>query len=120
MPEDRSSEMRAALGDPDVRDCVTEAVRRRVPGDDVPDVAQAVFCEALDSDTGPETSAEIPYWLVGVARHTAADYFRRRPRELPARETDGADAHESFSLPPRFEVREAISRVLASLGEGAK
>jgi DNA-directed RNA polymerase specialized sigma24 family protein len=120
MPHDLSPEMRAALDDPEVRGSVTDAVRRRVPSDAVHDVAQAVYCEALESKTGPATSDQIPYWLVGVARHTAADFFRKRPRELLSREPSGWDENESIDNPPRYDVREAISRVLASLGEGAK
>jgi DNA-directed RNA polymerase specialized sigma24 family protein len=120
MPHELSSEMRAALDDQDIREAVSHSVRRRVPGDDAPDVAQAVFCDALDSKTGPAHARQIPFWLAGVARHAAADYFRRRPREVLSRDTDAAGPPEAVSLPPRFEVREAISRVLDSLGEGAK
>ena len=118
MAHDLSPEMRAALDDPEVRGCVTDAVRRRVPSDQVHDVAQAVYCEALESETGPATPAEIPYWLVGVARHTAADFFRKRPRELLSIDADDED--ERVDHPPRYDVREAIARTVASLGEGAK
>lgn len=120
MPHQLADEMRIALDDPYVRGCVTEAVRRRVPGDDVSDVAQAVFCDALSSETGPATATEIRYWLLGVARHAAADYFRKRPREVSSGEGEEGDRDDGISLPPTFEVREAIARVLETLGEGAK
>jgi DNA-directed RNA polymerase specialized sigma24 family protein len=103
-----------ALADDDVREFVSCTVRRAVPAVDAEDVAQAVFCDALETTTLPSNPLEIPFWLVGIARNRVVDYFRRRPREL-------ADAAADLeTAPASFESREALGHVLARVGDDAQ
>jgi len=106
-----------ALRSEEVRGAVLATVRRRVAGDDAQDVAQAVFCEALDAPSIPDNPRELPLWLVGIARHVAVDHFRKSPRELHGLRDD---MPEPMCEPPRFDIRQAVEKVVARLGQEAK
>jgi RNA polymerase sigma factor (sigma-70 family) len=60
-------------------------VRLRVPSDsDAEDVTSQVFEKAMRSWSAYDTSrGSVGGWLVGIARHTVADWWRRAGRELP-------------------------------------
>lgn len=60
-------------------------VRARVPSDaDAEDVTSEVFTEAMRSwDRFDTERGGVGGWLVGIARHTLADWWRRRGREFP-------------------------------------
>jgi RNA polymerase sigma-70 factor (ECF subfamily) len=60
-------------------------VRLRVPSDsDAEDVTSQVFEKAMRSWSTYDTSrGSVGGWLVGIARHTVADWWRRTGRELP-------------------------------------
>ncbi|MBM0124520.1 sigma-70 family RNA polymerase sigma factor [Pimelobacter simplex] len=66
-------------------------VRLRVPADaDAEDVTSQVFERAMRSwDRYDGTRGGVGAWLMGIARHTVADWWRRHGRELP---TDPAAA----------------------------
>src|SRR5450432_2814780 len=96
----------SALANPTVRHAVASAVRRGLAPPEADDVVQAVFCEALDARSLPSDPLEIPYWLVGIARHKVIDFHRRRRRD------DGSHAREMSLEPPPFEAREGLARVL--------
>jgi DNA-directed RNA polymerase specialized sigma24 family protein len=110
---DAPSSLEDALEDDGVRELVSSTVRRAVPALDADDVAQGVFCDALGTRTLPSNPLEIPYWLVGIARHHIANYFRRRPREVFGVPADAPVA------PPTFESREALGHVFARVGDDA-
>ena len=61
----------------DVRRGLTALLRRRVPGQEVDDLAQTILCDALASSSIPSDPEEMRRWLIGIARHKIADYHRR-------------------------------------------
>jgi len=60
-------------------------VRLRVPADaDAEDVTSQVFERAMRSWSGYDPGrGGVGGWLMGIARHTVADWWRRAGRELP-------------------------------------
>ncbi len=52
-------------------------VRHRVPASEVEDVVQGVLCEALSSSNVPASAADVPRWVMGIAKHKVADFHRR-------------------------------------------
>jgi DNA-directed RNA polymerase specialized sigma24 family protein len=102
-----------ALDDEDVRASISSTIRRAVPASDADDISQGVFCDALEATTLPKNRLEIPFWLVGIARHRVADYFRRRPREVLGLTPEGS------TPPATFESREALDHVAARLRNDA-
>jgi DNA-directed RNA polymerase specialized sigma24 family protein len=69
--------LRDDLARADLRDAVTRLVLARVPSADVDDVVQTTFCAALSSERVPEDRVRRARWVVGIARHKIADYYRR-------------------------------------------
>lgn len=61
-------------------------VRLRVPSDsDAEDVTSQVFEKAMASWPAYDPGrGSVGGWLTGIARHTAADWWRRNGREVPA------------------------------------
>ncbi len=61
-------------------------VRLRVPSDsDAEDVTSQVFEKALSSWPSYDvTRGPVGGWLVGIARHAVADWWRKEGRELPS------------------------------------
>lgn len=72
---------RQQLSDTRLREAVAAVVRRLVPPDEVDDVVQAAFTEALAAQNTPEAPDDLRRWVTGIARHKAADLHRRRRRE---------------------------------------
>lgn len=68
-------------------------VRARVPSDtDADDVTSEAFAEAMRSwDRFDPARGAVGGWLVGIARHTLADWWRRRAREFPDPDIGDAD-----------------------------
>lgn len=71
-------------------------VLARVPRGDVDDLVQDVFLQAMERLPELRDPAAFPSWLATIARHRAADHFRRQPltTELPEQLTargDGID-----------------------------
>lgn len=103
----------------EVRRALAAMLRRRVPGQEVDDLAQTILCDALASGTIPTDPEEIRRWLGGIARHKIADYHRRAARR-GAREavwgTDGEAPLASCAAPPSaFEEREVLHRLLGAI-----
>jgi DNA-directed RNA polymerase specialized sigma24 family protein len=88
-------------------------VRRRVPRSEVEDVVQGVLCDALAASNVPESPADVPRWVMGIARHKVADFHRRARREQLS---DAADA-EPLSDP--IEDRFLLHAVLADGDQAA-
>ena len=69
-------------------------VRLRVPSDsDAEDVTSQVFEKALGSWSSYDVGrGSVVAWLLGIARHAVADWWRKQGRELPSdRVGDGVD-----------------------------
>ncbi|WP_220454256.1 RNA polymerase sigma factor [Nocardioides immobilis] len=66
-------------------------VRLRVPSDsDAEDVTSVVFEKALTSWPSYDAGrGSVAGWLVGIARHAVADWWRKHGRELPAEHPGG-------------------------------
>ena len=62
--------------------------RSRLPTDaDADDLTSDVFARALRSASGYDEARGNPrMWLMGIARHAAADWYRRRSPEVPRAE----------------------------------
>ncbi len=77
------------------RDHVTPVwryVRLRVPSDsDAEDVTSQVFEKALTSWSSYDAGrGSVVGWLIGIARHAVADWWRKHGRELPVDEVHQA------------------------------
>ncbi|NUP11556.1 MAG: hypothetical protein HOW73_36385 [Polyangiaceae bacterium] len=81
-------------------------VRRRVPSSEVDDVVQSVLCDALAATRAPEDPADIPRWLMAIARHKVADFHRRGWREQPM------EVVEAKPLVDPVEERDLLRAVL--------
>lgn len=105
-------EHREALGGRDVRRGLTALLRRRVPLQEVEDVAQTVLADALASPSIPTDPEELRRWLTGIARHKIADYHRQKARAA-ARMADVSEPAEAVPVPPvAFEEREVLHALL--------
>jgi RNA polymerase sigma-70 factor (ECF subfamily) len=108
--------VRLAVEDATVRRRVWSALRVRVGAAAAEDVSQAVYCEALCSATAPDDPAEIPLWILGIARHRAVDFFRRAPREVPSE-----DVHSRAPAPASpIEAHDLAHRVASRCDEEQK
>jgi DNA-directed RNA polymerase specialized sigma24 family protein len=105
---------RAALGGNDVRRGLTALLRRRVPQQEVEDVAQTVLCDALASEKVPTDPEELRRWLTGIARHKIADFHRRAAR-TNARSSDVEPDEVAPSVPSAFEEREVLHLLLGEV-----
>ncbi|MBL9023945.1 MAG: sigma-70 family RNA polymerase sigma factor [Myxococcales bacterium] len=85
-------------------------VSRRVPRTEVDDVVQSVLCDALAAGNVPPDPAEVPRWVMGIARHKIADFHRRAGRFQPEA------AVEAMAVDP-VEDRDLLQRVV---GETAR
>jgi DNA-directed RNA polymerase specialized sigma24 family protein len=106
-PAHAAAAVRLAVEDAAVRRLVARSLRRRLPSSVADDLAQEVFCDALGSESPPADPRQVRPWLLGIARHQAADFFRRGPREVPSDEVASREAVE----PSAFEARELARRV---------
>jgi DNA-directed RNA polymerase specialized sigma24 family protein len=102
---------RAMLGGTDVRRGLTAMLRRRVPAQEVEDVAQTVLADALAAPTVPADPEELRRWLSGIARHKIADFHRRQARSR-VHTTDGEAAEAVPASPTAFEEREVLHALL--------
>lgn len=80
-----SSFGRNDLSDPSLRAAVARLLRRKLPAQEVDDAVQTVLTEAYAAPEIPDSREAASRWLLGIARHKAVDFFRKR-RELPTDE----------------------------------
>ncbi len=96
-------------------------VRARLPGDaDAEDVTSDVFLRAHRSiDRYDATQGTPRAWLVGIARHAVADWWRRRGQEDPMADPPvGSDpAEDAVHHVERLETAGELGRHLAVLSE---
>lgn len=108
-----SFESVAALGARDLRRNLTAMLERRLPREDVDDVAQTVLCDALQAERIPSDPVELRRWLAGIARHKVADFHRSRARTSGRTERlDDEGAIEPESPPAPLEAREVLANVI--------
>lgn len=95
-------------------------VRARLPSDaDAEDVTSEVFTQAVRSWDGFDPArGTVGGWLIGIARHVLADFWRKRDREVPSEnlQSDGTDADdgpESWAL--RLDGADDLRRHLGLL-----
>src|SRR5215468_5722860 len=104
MSSEPTPTARDVLGDPALRAAVRDFVRKRVPRDDVDDVVQNVFCDALVAPGRPDDPKTLKRWLLGIARHKVADRhrgaFRREKLGIP---------ETAANPPPPVEARSLAS-----------
>jgi DNA-directed RNA polymerase specialized sigma24 family protein len=101
------------LGARDLRRNLTAMLERRLPREDVDDVAQTVLCDALQAERIPSDPVELRKWLAGIARHKVADFHRSRART--SKRTDRLDdegAPEPECPPAPIEAREVLANVI--------
>lgn len=95
-------------------------VRARLPSDaDAEDVTSEVFAQAVRSWDGFDPArGSVGGWLIGIARHVLADFWRKRDREVPSGDlpsdgTDADDGPESWAL--RLDGADDLRRHLGLL-----
>ncbi|MBX3229858.1 MAG: sigma-70 family RNA polymerase sigma factor [Labilithrix sp.] len=98
----------------DVRRGLVALLRRRVPSQEVDDLAQTILCDALQAGSIPSDPEDLRRWLVGIARHKIADYHRRATR-VGKRSAGEAPLASCSSAPVAFEEREVLHRVLGDV-----
>jgi DNA-directed RNA polymerase specialized sigma24 family protein len=103
---------RRQLEGQDVRRALTALLRRRVPPQEVEDIAQTVLCDALAAGRIPSDPEEFRRWLTGIARHKIADFHRRAARGR-VRTAGGEGAELVAASPTAFEEREVLENLLA-------
>jgi DNA-directed RNA polymerase specialized sigma24 family protein len=103
---------RERLAREEVRRGLTALLRRRVPEQEVEDVAQTVLADALASPTFPTDPEELRRWLTGIARHKIADFHRRSARQS-ARIASNEAPELVAAKPTSYEEREVLQNVLA-------
>lgn len=105
--------VRERLAARDLRRNLTAMLERRLPAEDVDDVAQTVLADALAAERIPHDPIEMRRWLAGIARHKVADFHRARARvEKRTSALDAEDAEEPAIPPPPLEAREVLANVL--------
>lgn len=105
--------VRQRLAARDLRKNLHAILVRRLPAEDVDDVAQTVLCDALAAERIPQDPVEMRRWLAGIARHKVADFHRSRARlERRTEPLDDDGAFEPACPPPPVEVREVLAQVL--------
>ena len=94
--------------------------RSRLPSDaDADDLTSDVFARAVRSAAGYDASRGNPrMWLMGIARHAAADWYRRRAPEDPRADVpDGATADQPAAEALRAEATSQVRALLAHLSD---
>jgi len=98
----------------DLRRNLLAMLERRLPKEDVDDVAQTVLCDALSAERIPSDPIEMRRWLAGIARHKVADFHRKRAR-VNGRTTrlDDDDSLFEPAVPPApIEARSVLAGVI--------
>jgi hypothetical protein len=72
-----------------------------------------VLCDALAASNVPESAADVPRWVMGIARHKVADFHRRAGREQLS------DAADSESRSDPIEDKLLLRAVLADGDQAA-
>ena len=94
--------------------------RSRLPSDaDADDLTSDVFARALRSASSYDPARGNPrMWLMGIARHAAADWYRRRSPEDPRAEVPELTAHDDpAAAAERMEGAGGVRALLEHLTE---
>lgn len=100
-------DLRATLGMPTLHEELRRMVQRRVPSENVDDLVQSVLCDALAAPHQPIDAAEVPRWVMAIARNKVADFHRCAWREQASEAVEA-----TASLPEPVEARELLRAVL--------
>jgi DNA-directed RNA polymerase specialized sigma24 family protein len=111
-PEPTRSEL---LADPELYRVLSRFVQGRVPGPDAEDVVQATMADALGAADAPTSPDQLRRWVIGIARHKVADFYRRAKREMPSEVLDEVPAD---SAP--HSARDLLRWVESELPEGGE
>ena len=98
----------APLASAEIRQSLHAMLRRRLPAQEVDDVAQTILCDAMAAERIPAEPEELRRWLTGIARHKVVDFHRRAGRHRPTEDVDGV------SQGPSYEDREVLQQLLAA------
>ena len=99
---------------------VAADLARRLPAQDVQEVAQDAFVRAFRSLPSYRREAPVRVWLLRIARHAAMDFWRRkyRRRDLPFSDLgDSALLHVEASQQERLAERRADEEARESARE---
>lgn len=99
---------------------VAADLSRRLPAQDVQEVAQDAFVRAFRSLPSYRREAPVRIWLLRIARHAAMDFWRKkyRRRDLPFSDLDdSALLHVEASQQERLAERRADEEARASARE---
>lgn len=99
------------LGGRDIRRSLEAHLRRRVPSQEVDDIAQAVLAAAVAAPVVPTDPEDLRRWLTTIAQHKVADFHRRRAR-VNALIADGHAPEGIATSPAAFEERDVLRAVL--------
>jgi len=106
---------RDLIADAALRARLVRLVRGKVPPGEVDDVVQATLTEALAAEGAPEDPALLSRWVLGIARHKCADFYRRRHREVPV---EGAGENEIAGDAAPASARDLLRWAEEELPEG--
>ncbi len=106
---------RDLIADAALRARIVRLVRGKVPPGEVDDVVQATLTEALAAEGAPEDPALLGRWVLGIARHKCADFYRRRHREVPV---EGAGENEIAGDAAPASTRDLLRWAEEELPEG--
>lgn len=101
------------LAEPALHQSLSAVLRRKVPHADVEDLAQTTLCEALEAERLPDEPGELKKFVLGIARHKAADHHRRAFRS-PVMLAEAADP-VAPSLGNEVEARALLGRIAESV-----
>ena len=115
------SKRTAVLSDPGLFAAISRYVGSRAPRDEVEDVVQSTFTDALAAREAPVDAHEIRLWVYAIARNKVADLFRRTRREVP-QEPSLADEEAAAADSAPASARELLRWAEKELpvGEGAE
>jgi RNA polymerase sigma-70 factor, ECF subfamily len=96
-------------------------VRARIPQHaDAEDVTSEVFTRAVRGwDRYDARRGSVGAWLLGIARHAVADWWRRRSREIVLERIESAPAEERDELRQRLAMLTPKERDAVALRFGA-
>lgn len=113
-------DLRRLLGEHARIRALTQCIRARIPAHDVDDVVQSTLTAALCSSASwsacpPQDEPAVDRWLLGIARHKVADYYRsHRRREWIDGDIDHDDVAADTHAESARDLLHWVQRELAA------